>query len=116
MSRSSSQRRSAPGQKPPSKPAIGHWRITTIDEKGLRVVRTIPLPCTFSQVKATLRRLAFRDLTDQERAAALSTSDGGALLAISQHERGLSCGVGPTYFATFILEPPPVTSTTAKAG
>jgi hypothetical protein len=116
MSRSSSQRKSAPGKKPPSKPAIGHWRITTIDDKGLRVVRTIPLPCTFAQVKATLRRLAFRDLTDQERAAALSTSDGGALLAISQHERGLSCGVGPTYFATFMLEPPPVTSTTASAG
>ena len=75
----------------------------------------IPLPCTFAQVKATLRRLAFRDLTDQERAAALSTSDGGALLAISQHDRGLSCGVGPTYFATFILEPPAFASTAANA-
>jgi hypothetical protein len=115
MPRSPSSKRSATSSKPPSKSAIGHWRITTIDDKGLRVVRTIPLPCTFAQVKATLRRLAFKDLTDQERAAALATSDGGALLAISQHERGLSCGVGPTYFATFMLEPPAITSTTANA-
>jgi hypothetical protein len=115
MSRSPSKRRSTPGIQPPSKRAIGHWRITTIDDKGLRVVRTIPLPCTFAQVKATLRRLAFKDLTNQERAAALATADGGALLAISQHERGLSCGVGPTYFATFMLELSAVASTTASA-
>jgi hypothetical protein len=111
MSRSS-QRSSASRRN--TRAPIGHWRITTIDEKGLRVVRKMPLPCTFAQVKAALRRLAFKDLTDQERAAALATADGGALLAITQHERGLSCGVGPTYFATFILEPP-VASTTESA-